>query len=75
MAHILIITAYNPAFTPEFKAWIKKNINPSMVNAEPHDKEVSYFLDNIVDSFESISLEDSLLITELQSQNVEYVEF
>jgi hypothetical protein len=75
MAHKLIITAYNPAFTPQFKFWIKKNINPSMVSAEPQDKEASYFLDTIIDSFESISLEDSLVILELQSQNVEYVEF
>ena len=48
MAHKLIITAYNPAFTPQFKAWIKKNINPSMVSAEPQDKEASYFLDTII---------------------------
>ncbi len=75
MAHKLIITAYNPAFTPQFKFWIKNNINPSMVSAEPQDKEASYFLDTILDSFESISLEDSLVILELQSQNVEYVEF
>jgi hypothetical protein len=75
MSHKLIITAYNPAFTSEFKAWVKKNINPSMVNAEPQDKEASYFLDTIVDTFESISMEDSILLIELQLQNVEYVEF
>ena len=46
-----------------------------MVSAEPQDKEASYFLDTIIDSFESVSLEDSLVILELQSQNVEYVEF
>jgi hypothetical protein len=75
MAHILIITAYNPAFTPEFKAWIKKNINPSMISPEPHDKNASYFLDNILSEQLNLSIEDAVLIEELQSQNVEYVEF
>jgi hypothetical protein len=75
MAYRLIITAYNPAFTPEFKTWIKKNITPSMVNAEPHDNHASYFLNTIMSNTEVINLEDALLITELQSQNVEYVEF
>lgn len=75
MAHILIITAYNPEFSAELKFWVKKNINPSMVNAEPKDKEASYFLETIVDQFASMSEEDALLVAELQSQNVEYVEF
>ncbi len=73
MAHKLIITAYQPDFTPSFKAWIKKNISPSMVN--PNDEECSYNLETILDNIEIISLDDSILITELQSQNVEYVEF
>jgi hypothetical protein len=73
MAHTLIITAFQPDFTPSFKAWIKKNISPSMVN--PNDEECSYCLETIEDNIETISLEDSLLIKELQSQNVEYVEF
>lgn len=73
MAHNLIITAYQPDFTPSFKAWIKKNISPSMVN--PNDEECSYNLETILDNIEVISLDDSILITELQSQNVEYVEF
>ena len=72
MAHNLIITAYQPDFTPSFKAWIKKNISPSMVN--PNDEECSYNLETILDNIEVISLDDSILITELQSQNVEYVE-
>jgi len=75
MSHTLIITAYQPAFTPKFKAQIRKNINPSMVNAEHQDEEASYFLDTIINYFGSVSLEDSSLILELQSQNVEYVEF
>jgi hypothetical protein len=73
MAHTLIITAFQPDFTPSFKAWIKKNISPSMVN--PNDEECSYNLDTILDETPAISEEDSLLIAELQSQNVEYVEF
>ena len=76
MAHTLFITAYQPDFSPEFKAWVKKNINPSMVNADPQDSEASYFLDNIVEEgLIPLSTADSLLIKELQSQNVEYVEF
>ena len=73
MAHTLIITAFQPNFTPHFKAWINKNISPSMVN--PNDEECSYNLEAIVDNIDTISLEDSILIKELQSQNVEYVEF
>jgi hypothetical protein len=73
MAHTLIITAFQPDFTPSFKAWIKKNIPPSMVN--PNDEECSYNLETILDDINTISLDDSILITELQSQNVEYVEF
>lgn len=77
MAHVLIITAYNPDFTPFFKAWIKKNINPSMVNID-EDSEKSYFLQDIIDqSTESSALtqEDSSYMQELLNQNVEYVEF
>lgn len=73
MAHTLIITAFKPDFTIEFKTWIKKTISPSMVN--PDDDECSYNLKTIIDNIVTISLEDSLLITELMSQNVEYVEF
>jgi len=75
MSYTLIITAYQPAFSDKFKSWIKKNINPSMVNAEPHDKEASYFLDTILSQSDVISLQDFELIMELQNQNVEYVEF
>mgnify|MGYP000857464360 FL=1 len=73
MAHNLIITAYQPDFTPSFKAWIKKNISPSMVN--PNDEECSYNLETILDNIEVISLDDSILITEKKKKNVEYVEF
>lgn len=73
MAHTLIITAFQPNFTPSFKDWVKKYISPSMVN--PNDEECSYNLEAILDGIETISLEDSILIKELQSQNVEYVEF
>jgi hypothetical protein len=73
MAHTLIITAFQPDFTPSFKAWIKKNISPSMVN--PNDEECSYNLEAIVEDASVISEEDYSLIIELQSQNVEYVEF
>jgi hypothetical protein len=73
MAHKLIITAYQPDFSPGFKSWIKNNINPSMVN--PEDEERSYFLDSILQESPILSLEDSILITQLQYENVEYVEF
>jgi hypothetical protein len=73
MAHKLIITAYQPDFTFALKAWITKNINPSMVN--PQDDEKSYCLETILQENLMLSLQDSILITELQSQNVEYVEF
>jgi hypothetical protein len=73
MAHTLIITAYNPDFSTSFKAWIRKNINPSMVN--PQDEEKAYCLETIMDENPLRSEEDNLLIKELQSQNVEYVEF
>jgi hypothetical protein len=73
MSHTLIITAFQPNFTPSFKAWIKKNISPSMVN--PNDEECSYNLETILDSIEVISLDDSILIAELQALDVEYVEF
>lgn len=73
MSHTLIITAFQPNLTPSFKDWIKKNISPSMVN--PNDEECSYNLETILDAIEVISLDDSILIKELQSQNVEYVEF
>lgn len=74
MAHVLIITAYNPHFSPLFKAWIKNNINPSMVNSND-ENEKSYFLQTIIDEFPHKSPEDQVLIEELLSQNVEYVEF
>lgn len=77
MSHILIITAYNPDFTPFFKAWIEKNINPSMVNADD-DSEKSYFLPTIIDESAGVSAltqEDSSYMQELLNQNVEYVEF
>jgi len=73
MAHTLIITAYQPDFTFALKNWITKNINPSMVN--PQDEEKSYCLETILQENLMLSLQDSVLITELQSQNVEYVEF
>jgi hypothetical protein len=73
MSHTLIITAFQPNLTPSFKAWIKKNISPSMVN--PNDEECSYNLETILDSIEVISLDDSILIAELQALDVEYVEF
>lgn len=73
MAHTLIITAYNPDFSFSFKNAIRKNINPSMVN--PQDEEKSYFLQHIIDENLLRNEEDDLLIEELLSQNVEYVEF
>lgn len=73
MAHKLIITAYQPDFSPELKSWIKQNISPSMVN--PQDDEKSYFLDTILAEAPVLSLEDSVIITQLQYENVEYVEF
>lgn len=77
MAHVLIITAYNPDFTPFFKTWIKKNINPSMVNVDD-DSEKAYFLQTIVDESagsSALTQEDSSYMQELLNQNVEYVEF
>ena len=53
MAHTLIITAYQPNFTFALKAWVAKNITPSMVN--PQDDEKSYLLDSI--------LEDNLMLS------------
>jgi hypothetical protein len=73
MSHTLIITAFQPNLTPHFKAWVKKYISPSMVN--PNDEECSYNLETILDSIEVISLDDSILIAELQALDVEYVEF
>jgi hypothetical protein len=73
MAHTLIITAYNPDFSASFKAWIRKNINPSMVN--PQDEERTYYLEAILEENPLRNEDDELLIKELQSQNVEYVEF
>jgi hypothetical protein len=73
MAHTLIITAFQPDFTPSFKAWIKKNISPSMVN--PQDEERTYYLEAILEENPLRNEDDELLIKELQSQNVEYVEF
>lgn len=77
MAHSLIITAYNPDFTPIFKAWIKKHIKPSMINADD-DSEKSYFLQTIIQESQethALTEEDNIYIKELLSQNVEYVEF
>jgi hypothetical protein len=73
MAHTLIITAYNPDFSASFKSWIRKNISPSMVN--PQDEERAYNLEAILEESPIRSEDDELLIKELQSQNVEYVEF
>ena len=73
MSHTLIITAYNPDFSPSFKAWIKKNINPSMVN--PSDDEKSYNLGEILEENPLREESDQILIKELLTQNVEYVEF
>lgn len=73
MSYILIVTAYQPSFTKDLKSWIKKNINPSMVNSE--GLESSYFLQDILDAAPALHSEDKLLIIELQSKNVEYVEF
>lgn len=73
MAHTLIITAYNPDFSTMLKKEIKRNINPSMIN--PQDDEKAYFLQSIIDENLLRTEEDNVLIQELQSQNVEYVEF
>lgn len=73
MAHTLIITAYNPDFSVTLKEGIKRNINPSMVN--PQDDEKAYCLQTIIDENLLRTEEDDILIKELQSQNVEYVEF
>ena len=73
MSHTLIITAYQPNFSAFFKAWIKSNINPSLVNVD--GTEASYFLEDIMDASPTLSVPDRCLISELQSQNVEYVEF
>jgi hypothetical protein len=73
MAHTLIITAYQPDFSASLKSWIRKNINPSMVN--PQDEERAYNLEAILEEDPLRSEDDDLLIKELQSQNVEYVEF
>lgn len=73
MSQTLIITAYLPKFSSNFKAWIKKNINPSMVNVD--GIEASYFLQAILDEKPALSAEDRALVIELQSLNVEYVEF
>lgn len=74
MSYTLIITAYNPPFSPSFKAWVKNNISPSMVN--PNDEtEKAFFLQTIIDEFTHKSPEDQVLIEELLSKNVEYVEF
>ena len=73
MSHTLLITAYNPAFSIEFKNWIKTNINPSMVN--PNDDEKSYFLDNIIQEVVLINEQDNSLLKELKSLDVQYVEF
>ena len=73
MSHTLLITAYNPTFSIEFKNWIKKNINPSMIN--PQDEEASYFLDYIIQEIVLISEQDSSLLKELKSLDVQYVEF
>lgn len=73
MAHTLFITAFNPDFSPSFKNWIRKNINSSMVN--PQDEEQSYLLEAVRDGGYILSPEDKAIIVELESQNVEYVEF
>lgn len=73
MAHTLIITAYNPNFSGMLKQGIKKNINPSMVNLQGENR--AYFLQTILDENLLRTEEDDILIQELQSQNVEYVEF
>lgn len=73
MAHTLIITAYNPNFSAMLKQGIKTHINPSMIN--PQDDEKAYFLQTIIDENLLRTEEDDILIQELQSQNVEYVEF
>ena len=44
-----------------------------MVNSE--GLESSYFLQDILDAAPALHLEDKLLIVELQSKDVEYVEF
>lgn len=73
MSYILIVTAYNPSFSADFKSWVKKNINPSMTNTD--GLEASYFLQDILDASPAMHLDDKLLIVELQSKDVEYVEF
>jgi len=74
MSHILIITAYQPAFSFSLKSKIKKYISPSMISCD-NENEKSYFLENIIDEIEDISVEDRIIFDELSSQNVEYVEF
>jgi hypothetical protein len=73
MSYSLIITAHLVGFTSNFKSWVRKNINPSMVNVD--GIEASYFLQDILDAAPALSQEDKLLIVELQSKDVEYVEF
>lgn len=73
MNYTLIVTAYQPSFTSNFKSWVKKNINPSMKNED--GIESSYFLQDILDASPALHLDDKLLIVELQSKDVEYVEF
>ena len=73
MSYNLIITAYLVGFTSNFKSWVRKNINPSMVDVD--GIEASYFLQDILDAAPALSQEDKLLIVELQSKDVEYVEF
>jgi hypothetical protein len=74
MSHTLIITAYNPNFSFSFKHQIRKNINPSMINVDDSE-EKAYFLQHIINEDLPRETDDEILIQELLTQNVEYVEF
>lgn len=74
MAHTLFITAFQPNLSFSLKSKIQKYISPSMVSCDD-ENEKAYFLDAIIAEIEDISSEDQVIIAELQSQKVEYVEF
>ncbi len=80
MAHTIIKVAYEPAFTTEFKHWIKANISASMVSADDTTKQ--YSLDFITTELEDredkeerqLFVEDAPLLAQLNFEKVEYVE-
>lgn len=81
MAHTLIIVAYEPAFTMEFRCWIKTNITPSMISQD--ETTSHYSLDFITTQLEEqedkenrpLFQKDASLLKQLQNEKVEYVEF